>query len=317
MHLLAIAAGLALLFGGGEMLVRGAVALAHRFGLSPVLIGATVVGFGTSAPELAVAIDASLTGHGSVALGTVIGSNLCNLLLILPIAALIFPVRWSPRAIRRDAITLAIATALFVGLAASGRIDRLDGALLLAALAGLSAFAIVRDRRDPSVAVELLSEEAATIEKRRIGAGVATALAIGGICAVVGGAELLVSGATAIARRAGLSEAVIGLTLVAVGTSLPELAASAVAARRQHSEVALGNVLGSNVFNQLGIVGAAAAMAPLDVPPELARGDLWTMAAAMGLFSVSLLVFGRLGRAGAAVLLAIYAVWVVLQLAPG
>lgn len=316
MDLLAIAAGLALLFGGGEALVRGAVALAHRLGVSDVLIGATVVGFGTSAPELAVAIDAALTGHGAIALGTVVGSNLCNVLFILPIAAMIFPVRWSPRAIRRDAVSLALATALFVGLCATGHIGRADGALLLAALAGLTAFAIVRERRDHSVAVELLAGEADALDPKPMPALAAAGLALAGIAGVVVGAELLVSGATAVARRAGVSETAIGLTLVAVGTSLPELAASAVAARRQRSEVALGNVLGSNVFNQLGIVGAAALGAPLEVPRELLRGDLWTMGAVMLLFGSALLVFGRLGRSGAALLLASYAAWVALQIAP-
>ncbi|MBS1106377.1 MAG: Inner rane protein YrbG, predicted calcium/sodium:proton antiporter [Deltaproteobacteria bacterium] len=285
-----IGSGLALLFGGGEALVRGAVALAHRLGLSKALIGATVVGFGTSAPELAVAVDAGLTGHGAIALGTVVGSNICNVLLVLPVAALILPVRWSRRAIRRDATALLVA------------------------LFGVTTFAIVAERRAPSVAVDLLSEEADALDAVPFPLALAVLGTIGGIAAVVGGADLLVEGATELARRFGVSEATIGLTLVAVGTSLPELAAGAAAARRQHPEVALGNVLGSNVFNQLGIVGAAALMAPLAVPPEVARADLWAMLALMVATAAGLLLARRLGRAPALVGLLLYASWVAFKL---
>ena len=142
-----IGIGLALLFSGGEALVRGAVALAHRLGLSKALVGATVVGFGTSAPELAVAVDAALKEHGAIAIGTVVGSNICNVLLVLPTAALIFPVHWSRRAIRRDAATLSFATALFVAFAATGQLDRIEGAILLVALVGVTGFAILAERR--------------------------------------------------------------------------------------------------------------------------------------------------------------------------
>ena len=309
-----IGSGLALLFGGGEALVRGAVALAHRLGLSKALVGATVVGFGTSAPELAVAVDAGLTGHGAIALGTVVGSNICNVLLVLPVAALILPVRWSRRAIRRDATTLLLATALFVAFAATGQIGRIEGAALLVALFGVTTFAIVAERRAPSVAVDLLSEEADALDAVPFPLALAVLGTIGGIAAVVGGAELLVEGATELARRFGVSEATIGLTLVAVGTSLPELAAGAAAARRQHPEVALGNLLGSNVFNQLGIVGAAALMAPLAVPPEVARADLWAMLALMVATAAGLLLARRLGRAPALVGLLLYASWVAFKL---
>lgn len=314
MAALEVGIGLALLFGGGEALVRGAVALAHRLGLSRALVGATVVGFGTSAPELAVAVDAALTGHGAVAIGTVVGSNVCNVLLILPVAALILPVHWSRRAIRRDAATLLFASALFVGFAATGQIDRIEGAILLAALVGVTGFAILAERRTPSVAVELLTEEATALDTPPFSLTLAAIFTIGGIAAVVGGAELLVTGAIEMARRFAISEATIGLTLVAIGTSLPELAAGAAAARRQHPEVALGNVLGSNVFNQLGIAGAAALVAPIAVPSEVARVDLWAMLALMVATVAALLSARRLGRAPALVGLLLYGSWVVLRM---
>lgn len=309
-----IGIGLALLFSGGEALVRGAVALAHRLRLSRALVGATVVGFGTSAPELAVAVDASLKGHGAIAVGTVIGSNICNVLLVLPVAALVFPVHWSRRAIRRDAATLSLATALFVAFVATGQLDRIEGAVLLVVLVGVTGLAIRAERGAPSVAVEVLTEEAAELDTPPFSLTLALLLTIGGIAAVVGGAELLVAGVTVMARRFGISEATVGLTLVAVGTSLPELAAGAAAARRRHPEVALGNVLGSNVFNQLGIAGAAALVTPLPVPPEVARVDLWTMLALMLATVAGLLSVRRLGRAPALAGLLLYATWVVLRI---
>jgi cation:H+ antiporter len=294
--------------------VRGAVALAHRLGLSKALVGATVVGFGTSAPELAVAVDAALKGHGAIAIGTVVGSNICNVLLVLPMAALIFPVHWSRRAIRRDAATLSFATVLFVAFAATGQLDRIEGAILLVALVGVTGFAILSERRTPSVAVELLTEEAAELDTPPFPLALATLLAIAGIAAVVGGAELLVAGATEMARRFGVSEATVGLTLVAIGTSLPELAAGAAAARRQHPEVALGNVLGSNVFNQLGIAGTAALAMPIAVPAEVARVDLWTMLAVTAAIVAGLLTARRLGRAPALAALLLYATWVAVRM---
>jgi cation:H+ antiporter len=310
--LLQAASGIAFLVVGGELLVRGAVGLARTLGVSQLLIGATVVAFGTSAPELAVALRAAGSAHGSLAAGTILGSNVCNVLLILPVAALLGPLAWSRRGIGRDAGGLAVATALFTAFAASGRIDRAEGAGLLAVLGALTAIAYRRDRRT-ATSLDALAAEARALTRPRPPLPRAVVFAIAGLGGVVAGADLLVGGATTIARALGVSEAAIGLTLVAIGTSLPELAASAASAWRGHPEIALGNVIGSNVFNQLGIAGAAALVAPLQVGPELLRFDLWAVLVVLLATSAALVTFERLARAPAIAALSVYVVWVVLR----
>ncbi|MCX7670087.1 MAG: calcium/sodium antiporter [Anaerolineae bacterium] len=297
-------AGLVGLFYGGEYLVRGASVLARKFGLSPMVIGLTVVGFGTSAPELLVSVQAALAGEPGIAIGNVMGSNIANILLILGVSAAIAPLLIPARRIWRDlAIMLAASAALWPVLA-DGSVSRLDGLMLLAGLAGFLAFALLTGGNPEDV--DLLIDEPAWL---------AWAQTLGGLAVLVIGARLLVTSASEIARGFGVSEAVIGLTVVAVGTSLPELATSAIAALRRQTDIAVGNVVGSNIFNILGILGATAVISPIaTVDPRFLAVDFpWVMATAAGVAVVALAI-GRLPRWGGALLLAIYAGYVALML---
>jgi cation:H+ antiporter len=305
-----IAAGFLLLFGGGECLVRGAVTLARRIGVSPLLVGATVVAFGTSAPELAVAIKAQFTGHGDIAMGSVVGSNIANTLLVLGATALLRPVAWERRTIFHDAGGLVVASALFCGLAAhAGVLTRAEGIALFGSLLFLTSYNYWRERRQRPLTLELLEREADEFVAET---GLPKALLFTGIgfVAIFFGAGWLVDGAAEVARVFGISEATIGLTIVAIGTSLPELAACCVAACRGHADLALGNVIGSNVFNMLGIGGVAATIAPLWVATRILHVDLWIMLAAMVGLAVCLLATERIGRAAGILGIATYLLWI-------
>lgn len=285
MEIIWVGAGLGALFIGGEGLVRGAVASARRLGVSPLLIGLVIVGFGTSTPELVTSLEANLAGSPGIAIGNVVGSNTANILLILGIAAVIGPIAIRPAAYRRDAMVAAFAALVCLGLAVIGMIDRLAGVVLLVLLFAYMAHAYRSDRREVRAAV---ADEAAGVPGN---IAVALALLVGGIALTVLGAHWVVEGAIALARSAGLSESIIGLSLVAVGTSLPELTASVAAALRRQGDLALGNILGSNIFNVLGILGVTALVRPLGVPAEIMTIDVWVMLAATAL----LLVFARSG----------------------
>lgn len=311
--LLLAAGGIALLLGGGEALVRGAVALARRVGLSPLVIGLTVVGFGTSAPELVVSVHAALSGSPGIALGNVVGSNVANILLIIGVSAVLYPLAVHRNALKRDGMVMLAATAVFILLALGGTIDAPRGAAMLALLALYLGWSLWSDRRD-TAAAGLHQAEAAALDPALplTGWTIAVALAAG-LAGLVAGASLAVDGATGIARAAGVPDSVIGLTLVAVGTSLPELATAIVAARRGQADVCVGNVLGSNIFNLLGIGGAAALAAPLPMPPAMLAFDLWVMAAASLLVLAFMGTGQRVVRAEGVALLALYAAYVGWQ----
>ena len=257
--LLLVTAGLALLVAGAEGLVRGAVSLATRFRISPLVIGLTVVAFGTSAPEVAVSIGAAGSSQGSLALGNVVGSNVFNILMILGLSAVLAPLRVEARLVRIDVPLMLAAVVLPVLLALDGRLGPWDGALLLGALA---AYLLVLGRLARSE-----QSEGAAGEYGVLGWIPSLALGLGGLGILVLGADFVVAGAVGVARAIGVSELVIGLTVVAVGTSLPELATSLIATRRDQRDLAVGNVVGSNVFNALGVLGAGAlAGGAIDVP---------------------------------------------------
>ncbi|WP_205007879.1 calcium/sodium antiporter [Sphingosinithalassobacter portus] len=308
--LLLLLGGAALLALGGELLVRGSVALAARLGVSPLLAGLTIVAFGTSAPELVTSVIAALAGSPDIAIGNVVGSNMANILLIVGATALLMPIAVDRLAYRRDAFMLVVATGATVAVMVSlGRVDRLIGAGFLALLAVHILWAYFGERRRTATPPD--SGEAATAAPD-YAVVPALLLAILGMAATVGGARLLVDGAIELAREFGMSEAVIGLTIVAVGTSLPELVTSVVAALRKHSEVALGNVIGSSLFNLLGILGVTALVQPLSVPASMIRFDGWALAAATLLLVALLLLVRRIGRKiGLAMLLA-YAGYIAL-----
>lgn len=299
-----LAAGLVLLLMGGDLLVRGAVSLAQRMGLSPLLIGLTIVGFGTSAPEMLTSVQAALAGAPGIAVGNVVGSNIANILLILGLAALLSPVVVARDAFMRDGAVLALATLAVLVLALGGTLTPLIGALLLAGLAAYLLFAWRADRAAPEAMSDLIQPQWPR------GAPLAVAVTLGGLVLTVLGASLLVSSAVELARSWHVSDSVIGLTVVAVGTSLPELATSVVAALRRQGAVAFGNVIGSNIFNLLGILGVTALVRTVPVPPEILTRDIWVMLGATGLLVVMAISGWRITRTEAAVLMGLYAVYI-------
>ncbi len=303
LDVVAVAAGLVLLLGGGEVLVRGSVELAHRLGMSKLVIGLVIVGFGTSMPELLVSLRAALAGTPGIVLGNVIGSNIANVMLVVGTAALIAPLGgWMRDAVRESMVALAVALALY-GLIQNGVISRVEGGLLVLALGAYLATSYWQERRERHVSLH--EAEAAEFQDLPLRAGwIAPALVASGLATLMLGAELLVGGAVSLARDLGVSEAVIGLSLVAVGTSLPELATAVVASLRGHPEVLLGNVIGSCIFNILAIVGLTAIFSPLDVAARFAQLDGVVMVAALLLMTLLLTLRPAIGRGwGGAMLL--------------
>jgi len=296
---LAFAAGLVALFFGGDWLVRGAVGVARRFRVPPMIIGLTIVGFGTSMPELLVSVEAALDGIPEISIGNVIGSNIANVLLILGTAAVIFPVHAPLAPMRRDMIAVIVATLALWAILASGEIGRPVGAIMLAALAAY-LWHCIRSGHGADAEDEIsLPIWRALLE------------GVGGLVVLMVGARLLVWSASEIARTYGVSEAVIGLTVVAIGTSLPELATAVVAAWRRQPEIALGNVLGSNLFNILAILGITALVLPIPVDPRFAGLDIaLALAAALALAGLSG-VLGRIGRLPGALMLGAYAAYIL------
>lgn len=304
---LEIVAGMALLLGGGEALVRGAVAIARRLGVSPLLIGLTLVGYGTSTPELVASLEAAFAGVPDVALGNVVGSNIANVLLILGVAVLVSPLRIEPSSFRRDAVALIVSAVAAVALAATGEVGRVAGLILLGLVVLYTVATYRAEAAKPDEWGAILEAEGELKDgSRPLGSARAVAFAVGGIVATVVGAGLLIDGAVTLARGLGVSELVIGLTLVAVGTSLPELATALVAAWRGQTELAYGNVVGSNIYNLLGILGITALASPLPVPAGLLAFDLPVMLAATAALILFALTGWRIGRREGATLLAGY-----------
>lgn len=331
---LLLAGGFVLLIAGGELLVRGASATAEKLGMSPLLIGLTLVSFATSAPELAVSVEASLSGSPGIAVGNIVGSNIANILMILGIAAVITPILVQQEALRRDGVIVLATAAAFCAIGYVTPLDRFVGAVLLAGLAAYIYYAYrqemagapaghtaafeKREAHDdlfdgrwgeatPAVVPFAANRTIATVQKP-------LAMAIGGLAVLIIGGKLLVDGGSGIARHVGVSESVIGLTIVAIGTSLPELTTSVIAAIRRHGDIALGNILGSNIYNVLGIAGVTGLLAPTVIPSEIVRFDSFVMLAA----SVALLVVARtgyqIGRGEGLLLLAgyggyLFAIW--------
>jgi len=308
-------AGLGLLLFGGELLLRGAVALARRFGLSKLLIGLTVVAAATSAPELIVVLWAGLQGVPDLGVGNVVGSNIANVLLILGTAAVIFPILTGPTELLRDGLAVAGASLLLLVFAFLGTWSWPHGLLFLILLAGYMAFSYRSERkRRPAGAGGVDAEdeaEAAALKvpllPPRLSAWAGLSLIVVGMAGMVLGSELLVDGAVVIARAAGVSDSAIGLTLVAVGTSLPELATAVIAALRRHTEVALGNVLGSNLFNIFACLGALSLAVPFQVSAEVRAFDIWVMAGVSLLLLPVMFTGWRIGRGEGALFLLLYA----------
>jgi cation:H+ antiporter len=310
--------GLCLLIAGGDLLVRGAVRIAERLRLSPMLIGLTVVGMGTSTPELAASLRASLAGSPGIAIGNIVGSNIANALLILGVAALIAPVLVSTRSLWRDGgVGLAAALALLAAGATVG-LSREAGFAFLIMMVCYIYYAWRQERvgaphsaaYDRAMAMEEVDPALVPHEQPTGRLSVALLLFLVGLGLVVGGADLLVNAAISIAGQFGVSDTVIGLTVVAVGTSVPELVTSAVAAWRRQGDIALGNVLGSNIYNILFIGGLTGVIAPTTVPASIMAFDLWALVAVMLVVMVFAFSGGRLSRKEGFVLVAAYVAYV-------
>ncbi|MGF1474843.1 MAG: calcium/sodium antiporter [Geminicoccaceae bacterium] len=297
---LSILAGFGMLVLGGDGLVRGAVAIARHFHLSPLLIGLTLVGFGTSMPELLTSVQAALLGSPGIAVGNVVGSNIANVLLIMGAAVAIRPMITGRDSLVRDGGVMLAATFFAIALFWWGEIGRPAGGLLVIGLLAYIAGTYLLERKRGA------GEEAVHQEKP-IALAWALHLTVGALGATLLGANLLVTGAIELAQSAGISETIIGLTLIAVGTSLPELVTGVMAALRGHSDVALGNVIGSNINNILGILGVTALVKPIFVPADLAAVDVAVMTGATLLLLLFAVTGFRLSRGEGFCLLTAYA----------
>lgn len=282
--------GIVLLLTGAEGLVRGASALALRFGLTPLVVGLTVVAFGTSSPELVVSVQAALSGDGGFAVGNVVGSNVANLALIVGISAALSPMVIQRSLIRWDLPVMLASAVILVLFLQNGWLGRLEGAVLTAGIVAYLIVSIRSSRKEvrelndvelPDQVEEVVAEPEASLWRHML-------LTVGGLALLLFGSSQLLAGALTTAERLGVSEAVIGLTIVAVGTSLPELATTVVAALRKQGDIALGNAIGSNVFNAFGVLGPAALVQPM-TREGVGDDALFIM------LGVSVLTFGLLG----------------------
>ncbi len=294
--------GLVLLYAGGETLVRGAGSLARRFGLSELAIGLTVVAFGTSAPELVVSVDAALSGVDDIAVGNVVGSNIANIGLILGLAVLITPAAVAGKLVRIDGPLMIIASLALVAVLANDLASAFEGMLLVGALVVFVAVTLRQARREPQ---PVRDQPDGLSVKQPMRPALGAALVALGLILLVGGGHLLVSAAVVIASNVGVSQAVIGLTIVAVGTSLPELATSVVAAARGQGDIAVGNVVGSNIFNIIGILGLTAIIQPLE-RGAITAVDLGVMTVLAIALTVRMATTRTLGRVDGLVLLLAY-----------
>jgi len=309
-------AGLVGLVLGANLLVRGASKLALSFGISPLVVGLTIVAFGTSAPEMAVSAGAVLNGQTDIAIGNVVGSNIFNVLFILGLSALIVPLVVHQQLIRQEVPIMVGASLLLLVLGLDGRIGLVDGGLLLALLVAYTAFLVIQSRRENAAGAE--SEFDAELQPAAAGAWDAkwpaqVALIVAGLVALVLGSDALVTSAVAFAKQMGVSDLVIGLTIVAAGTSMPEVATSIAAAIKGERDIAVGNVVGSNTFNILGCLGVSGLLAGdtgLSVAASVLNFDIWVMlAVALACFPV--FFTGReIARWEGAVFLAYYVAYV-------
>ncbi|GAA3954567.1 calcium/sodium antiporter [Allohahella marinimesophila] len=264
MTIIYLVGGLVLLVAGAEVLVRGAAKLAGIFGISPLVIGLTVVAFGTSFPEMAVSVQSAYAGKGDIAIGNVIGSNIFNILFILGLSAMIIPLVVSRQLIRLDVPVMIAASVLVVALGFDGQLGRLDGAILFGLVIIYTTYLVISSRKEQSAANDEFADEFGLNEKPGQYAWLVNLAFIGvGLGLLLLGSDFLVTGAVDLARAFGLSELVIGLTVIAAGTSMPEVATSVMAAIKGERDIAVGNVVGSNIFNLLSVLGLASLVSPI------------------------------------------------------
>lgn len=308
-------AGLAMLYYGAEFLVKGSSHLAFKLGVTPLLIGLTIVACGTSMPELIVSLDAASTGKGDIAVGNVVGSNICNIALILGLASLIAPLKVKSQLIKFDAPVMILTTLLCCAFLSNGIIGRTEAAsmFILFIAYNLVNIKIARTQnlkaQDVTEEGEIDFKDTKSLISRSI--GLQLTYIAGGLLILVGGSKCLVYSATEIARWMGVSEAVIGLTIVAIGTSLPELATSVVAAIKKQADISIGNIVGSNIFNILGILGLSGMIVPIKAP-DIKNIDLYTMAVLAILLLPFMWTKKTISRTEGLVFLCLYALYMVI-----
>lgn len=318
MDYIMLAGGLALLVFAGDILVRGAVGLSERFHIPPLIIGLTVVSFGTSAPELMVSLKATLDGYSGIAVGNVVGSNIANVLLVLGMPAMIASIDVNQPYIRRNLLFMLGASIIFIALCFGGPLAVPHGVVLITLL-GLFLYESMRRARAAQAMMAINTADLETIDGVE---GVPHSFPLSILFIVLGiiglpiAAHLTVEGASGIAKAWGVSDHVIGLTVVAIGTSLPELAATIMAALRSEAGLAIGNVIGSNLFNLLAILGITALVAPVAVPDVFLDFDLWVMLGASALLAPFIFSHRRIGRAAGIAFVLLYATYIVILLEP-
>ena len=298
--------GLAGLVIAGDALVRGAVGLAERFGIPPLIIGLTVVAFGTSAPELVVSVKAAFDGAADIAVGNVIGSNIANVLLVLGLPAIIAAIPCDQTGLKRSTFFMLGASLVFTGLAFTGRLELWHGLLFLAAL-GVFLYGSYLSARNGDTEQDI--ETIDGVEGVPHSLWAALAFFAAGLIGLPIAADWTVDSASSIARNLGVPEVVIGLTIIAVGTSLPELVTTVMAALKGQSDVGVGNVIGSNVFNILFILGATATITPVPITPQVLHFDIWVMLASSLLLLPFVLGRRAIGRLSGLAFLALYAIY--------
>lgn len=318
MDMVLVLAGLGILLVAGDFLVKGAVSLSLRLGIPALIVSFTIVGFGTSAPELLIAVQSALEGAPGIALGNVVGSNIANVLLVLGVPALLFTLDTRRCDTKRTYIQMIAASLVFTALCFLGPLYIWHGLVLLAMLGAMlgDAFHSARKARRVANIDNVTSEELSELEDADPNMAIwkVASYMIAGIIGLPLGADLLIEGALGVANDKGVSEEVVGLTIVAIGTSLPELSTTVVAALRRQADVALGNVIGSNMFNLLAIMGIASFFGPLEVAPRFLNDDLWIMLASS--LALALFVFFRLklSRIWGFIYLAAYVIYIMVML---
>ncbi|MDT8438202.1 MAG: calcium/sodium antiporter [Wenzhouxiangellaceae bacterium] len=301
--------GLVLLVWSADRLVAGASALARNFGISPLIVGVTIVGFGTSAPELVVSALAALEGNPSLAIGNALGSNIANIALILGLTGLVYPMTVERSTCSREIPMLAAVSLLVAVLMFDLQLTRLEGAVLAGGLLLFLISMVLRGRGsldDDPTTQALINEISDTMPT-----GKAVGWTLAGLVVLPLSAQVLVDGAIGLAELMGVSEAVIGLTVVALGTSLPELAAAVASALRKEDDLCIGNILGSNMFNLLGVLGIAALIHPMEIEPILLWRDVPVMLLTFGMLAGMAMFIGRVGRISAMLLLVTYIIYQV------
>ncbi|MDH4046509.1 MAG: calcium/sodium antiporter [Gammaproteobacteria bacterium] len=309
MEYLQLVAGFVLLFVGGESLVSGSVKFARGIGFPPILIGLTLVAFGTSAPELATSIDAALAGSPGIAVGNVVGSNITNVLLIIGLVAVISPIACSAEVVRRDGSIMLLASILCLMALRYGELTRWIGVTFVLALAAYLIFAVRTASRIETTEEAFANDAPSAGLVRHVKP---LLIAVFGLTLVLIGADWLVDSSISIAQRLGVNESIVGLTIVAAGTSMPELVTSLIAAIRREADIAIGNIIGSNIFNILAILGATAVVAPISVPAQIRNFDGYMMCVVTLLFVAASITGRRVSRGEGLIFLAMYIGYIAL-----